>query len=358
MKVLKLGSYALFSCTAAAMLSGCVGSQPPNSLPGTVPQNQMMDTHGDRSVFGKDRTQCPCLYVTNLNHDSVTVYASGATGNVRPIQEISGSKTGLSHPHDVAVDKTGNIYVVNVAPASVTVYPPGATGNVKPEATIRGASTQLEEPTGIAINPGTGDIYVSNIAGGSSMSGSVTIYAAGSSGDVAPLGVIQGSNTRLLHPNCLALDARGNVAVTNVHLAKGYQQGWLTFYAAGSTGNIAPTRVIQGALTKIDLPTQITLDSKQNTYLANYDGDDLTVYDAGANGNVAPIVDIHGRRTKLGSAFGVAIDRAGNIYAASGIAGNSRITVYTSGSDGNVRPVKVIAGSHTSLDFPQGIAVH
>jgi hypothetical protein len=369
MKILRFGRYPLFSCIAAVMLSNCGAlplslskgqddAQPPNSVPATAPQGQMMPAYANRSVFGGHRTECPCLYVTNVNHASVTVYAWGVTGNLKPIEDIHGSSTGLSHPHDVAVDRDGNIYVVNVAPASVTVYPPHATGNVEPTAAIRGTNTELEVPTGIAIDPANGDIYVSNIAGGSSRSGSVTIYARGANGNVSPLGVIEGSNTRLLHPNCLSLDANGNVAVTNVYLAKGYERGWLTFYPKGHVGNIAPSRVIQGSLTKIHLPTQITFDSNRNTYVANYSGNDLMAYAPGANGNVAPIRDIRGDRTNLGGPFGVAIDGDGNIYAASGIAHNSRITVYASGSDGNVRPIKTIEGNKTSLDFPQGVAVH
>ncbi len=285
----------------------------------------------------------------------VTVYASGATGNVKPIQDIHGSKTGLNHPHDVAVGGRGHIYVVNTFPASVTVYAPGATGNVKPTETIRGRNTELNTPTGIAVDSVNADIYVSNIDGGPSRSGSVTIYAPGSRGDVSPIGVIQGSDTLLEHPNCLALDASGNVGVTN---APPGHPGWLTFYRAGSTGDTAPTRIIQGDLTKIDLPTQIALDSSLNTYVANHNSVRVTVYAPGANGNVAPIREINGGRRRLVSPFGIAVDSDGNIYAASGIASVSRITVYAAGSNGNVRPMEAIEGNQTDLDFPQGIAIH
>jgi len=340
------------------MLAGCGGSQPPIGAPGAIAQSITIATNVDRSFLTLHRTtSCPCLYVTNVNHNRLTVYASGATGNVKPIQDIQGYKTGLNHPHDVAVDGSGNIYVVNTFPASVTVYAAGATGNVKPTETIRGRSTELVTPTGIAIDSVNGDIYVSNINGGSSRNGSVTIYAPGSRGDVPPIGVIEGSNTLLEHPNCLALDASGNVGVTNV---RPYSHGWVTFYPAGSTGNVTPTRIIQGTLTKLDWPTQVTLDSSLDTYVANAYGGSLTVYAAGASGNVAPIQYIHGGRTKLGGdPFGIAVDSDGNIYAASGPAPSvSRITVYAANSNGNARPIKMIAGSRTGLDFPQGIAVH
>ena len=337
---------AALSLAAAALLGGCAGLQPPV---GTALQRPTIGTH---------RAQCPCLYVTNVSNASVTVYAFGATGNMKPIQDIGGPRTGLTHPHDVAVDRDGNVYVVNIAPASVTVYPGGATGNVKPIRTIRGPNTALAEPSGIVIDPTTGNLYVSNITGGPFRNGSITVYGPRSKGDVAPLRDIAGPNTALGHPNCLVLDPSGNVGVTNVLLGNGYQQAWLTFYAAGSTGNVAPTRVIKGALTKLDLPTQIALDSNLNTYIANFNGVSVTTYAPGASGNVAPLREIKGPRAKLGGPLGLALDNTGNIYVASGFARNSHITVYGAGSNGNVRPIKRIEGTKTGLDFPQGIAIH
>ena len=326
---------------AAALFAGCAGSQSPIASPGVMPQSGFLNKHR--------ATSCPCLYVANSN-DSITVYASGATGNAKPIEDIRGSQTGLSHPHDVAVDESGNIYVVNIAPTSITVYAPGATGKAKPIETISGSSTGLASPTGIAIDPDNGDIYVSNIAGGRSGKGSVTIYAPGSNGNVSPLGVIQGWKTRLDHPNCLAVDASGNIAVTNAY-------GYVTIYAAGKTGNIAPMRTLAGVLTKLKDPTQVTVDSSLNTYVANARNNRLTVYGAGAHGNVAPIQDIHGRQTNLRVPIGTAVDAAGNIYAASGIGAQSSITIYAAGSNGNVHPIDTIEGSHTDLGYPQGITI-
>ena len=330
---------------AAALLCGCGGLQP-----------ALVAADAGRSFSSTPRTSpCPCLYVTNANDNAVTVYPLVATGNVKPIQDIRGVKTGLHHPRDVAVDKKGNIYIANASPASVTVYAAGATGNVEPIKTISGHSTELSLPSGIAVDPKHGDIYVSNTAGGPIKIGSVTVYAPGASGDVPPTGVIQGPNTRLEHPNSLALDASGNIAVTNALV---FYPGWVTFYSAGSRGNVAPVRTIQGARTKIGWPTQIAIDSNLDAYVANHDGSNLTVYAPGANGNVAPIRNVHGRRTRLISPFGVAADSSGNIYAAGGVAARSRITVYAAGSNRNAHPIRAVAGDHTGLDSPQGIAIH
>jgi hypothetical protein len=79
----------------------------------------------------------------NSSDNSVTVYAAGANGNVSPIQTISGSNTGLLGPLAIALDGTGDIYVTNCCPfgtykGSITVYASGANGNVSPIRTISG----------------------------------------------------------------------------------------------------------------------------------------------------------------------------------------------------------------------------
>lgn len=89
----------------------------------------------------------------------------------------------MSNTYAVAVDGRGNIYAGNYAPSagSVTVYPAGSNGNVAPAATISGASTGLAGPVALAVDA-SGNLYVYNYD-----NDSITIYAAGSNGNIAPL---------------------------------------------------------------------------------------------------------------------------------------------------------------------------
>ncbi len=88
-----------------------------------------------------------------------------------------------------AVDSNGNLYVADFSSSTVTVYPAGSDGNVAPSATIGGPNTGLNTPDGIALDA-SGNIYVANFS-----SATVTVYPAGSNGNVAPSATIGGPNT-------------------------------------------------------------------------------------------------------------------------------------------------------------------
>jgi len=287
---------------------------------------------------------CPCLYVANYSsvrqgNWSITVYASGASGNAAPTRQIDAQVYG---PNDVAVDESGNIYAANRLGYSITVYIPP---KYKLKRHIHGSHTALDSPTGVALNPVNGDIYVANSYGDS-----ITIYSSDAKGNVAPTATISGALTNLDGPYGLALDASGNIYVANAN------NNSITVYSAGSAGNIAPTRTIAGSLTGLDYPTGLALDSNSNIYIANYDNNTLTVYAAGGNGNVAPMYTINGAMAQLMEPDGIALDSSNNIYAAN--YENSSITVYAAGSNGNVAPINTIEGEKTDLAGPAGIAIH
>jgi sugar lactone lactonase YvrE len=93
-----------------------------------------------------------------------------------------------------AVDAAGKIYVTSVTADAVTVYAAGATGNVAPIATISGANTGLQAPTGIAVDA-AGNIYV-----GDENTNVVSVFAPGANGNVAPIRTIAGAATGLSAP--------------------------------------------------------------------------------------------------------------------------------------------------------------
>ena len=91
---LLVASFALSACAAGALSRG--------------PSPQALQRVTFVAQTRRPPAVCPCLYVTNYGSDSVTVYPAGATGNQAPIQNITGSNTGLIEPIGVAVDESGN----------------------------------------------------------------------------------------------------------------------------------------------------------------------------------------------------------------------------------------------------------
>ena len=341
---------ALAAVSAIALFAGCGGASP-SAAPPAAPQN--------RSPRQVPTGECPCLYVADSDSNAVTVYATGATGNAKPIQNIHGASTGLDNPRGVAVDSDGKMYVVNdssnTSLDSITVYAAGATGNAAPVQTILGSNTQLDEPAGIALNPVNGDIYVLNYTNVSG-NGSITFYPQNANGNVKASGAIQGSSTMLYASYGIALDASGNIYNSN-----GPAQNSVTVFAAGSTGNVPPSWTIQGSQTRLDDSVGLALDSSANVYVTNYkqplpkSAFAVTVYPAGSSGDVAPTQDLMGSRTKLNEPSGIAVDGSGNVYVANW--DTNAITVYAPGATGNLAPSRTIKGKATKLSGPFGIAI-
>jgi hypothetical protein len=117
-----------------------------------------------------------------------------------------------------------------------------------------------------------GRIYV-----GSFQNSEVLVFAAGSTGNVAPIGVLRNS---VSDPSSIAFEAQQNVYVANEDI------GTITIYAANSFGpRIAPIRTIQGGLTF--QPLAITITADQRLFALNFVAGikEVWEYQPGANGN-------------------------------------------------------------------------
>ena len=189
--------------------------------------------------FGLTLDSTPNIYLADVanstcqGNGAVLVFAGSGNGITAPSAAIEcmmppGDMTLLIRPTGVALDASKNIYVVSSEGPYINVYPAGSSGNVMPSGMIacitpmQGGTcmtdlTQIGAPYGITLDS-KGNIYVTNDGGppGAGRGYSVTIYGAGSSGNVAPLETIAGNMTGLNVPEGIALDSSGNIYVANL----------------------------------------------------------------------------------------------------------------------------------------------
>jgi len=181
-------------------------------------------------------------------------------------------------------------------------------------AMLASAAAQTDAPPTAVATPAppklTATIYVSN-------GNSVTAYAPGSYGNVAPINVISDRSDLLRSPWGIALDSAGNIYVASFDSGG---RGAISMYKAGSSGVSVPTATISGMRTGLDNPFGIAVDSSGKIYVANFAGGhgrgSVTIYPAGGNGDVAPIATIIGDDTGLDNPSGIAVDSSGKIYVA------------------------------------------
>ena len=304
------------------------------------------------------------IYVANSAspNNNLALYSPGANGDVGPTATLSNPATGVNDPTGMAIDASGKTYIANSFSSigqlsgSVTIYPSGNYGADVPSATIMGADTGLVSPDGIALDSSS-DIYVSNEYGGANQQGTVTVYAAGSAGNVMPTATIVASNTgspsnTSFYPTGIAVDASGNIYVLTYCTSGATGAGYcVDVFPPGSNGTVNPNSVIIGQLNQ---PSGIVLDSDGNIYVANKGNDSIAVYAAGSSGNVAPLAVISGSDTGLFSPGGIGVDSGGNIYVANssdssgGPAGS--VTVYAPEQRKRGTRTDYIRFLHSALD--------
>ena len=286
------------------------------------------------------------IYITNSTQNAVSIYNPSPTTGATVVNQIGGSNTGLNGPQYDAFDSAKKLYVTNynagTQVGSLTVYASQATGNVLPFAQIAGVGSGIGYPRGVALDS-TSNIYVANVGAGPSFVSSVLVFPAGSNGQVAPGAVLTGALTGLNFPTGIKVDSKGLIYVANTG------NGTITIYPAQSIGNAAPTTTIGGPNTEpptgMQAPTGLALDSALNIYVADKATNQILVFATGATGNVAPIRIIGGSNTKLNNPRDVLVDATGNLYVTSSASGNGTgsILIFAPGANGNVAPTANVA---------------
>jgi DNA-binding beta-propeller fold protein YncE len=265
------------------------------------------------------------IAVNNDTRDTTVTFAPDANGDVKPVRAI---KT----PHGtfgIAVAEAHNEVLLTLQhDSSIIVYRKGATEKDSPLRFIQGDKTKVNDPHGIAYDPQEDVVFVANFGSRHEVSSELTPHAGipgGAGGAEAggyknwPLGrewAIAGSGS--INPPSIVVHRRN------------------------SSGNIAPLRVIEGPATQFNWPTGLAFDpTRRELYVANDMGPSILVFDATANGNAAPKRVLKGPRTGLTNPTGVSLDLKNNELWVANFGGHSG-TVYDLTASGDTPPKRTI----------------
>jgi hypothetical protein len=243
------------------------------------------------------------MYVLHVSLNQIRVYPLSASGTVTRARVIGGPHTRLSGPGSLALDKNRNLYVGNQGDLhGITVYSPDANGDVAPIHIIAGSATQMIASRGLAFDD-CGYLYVLDSLDNevAPTQESALTFNGDANGNVAPLGVLSGSNTGT------------NLARAMVHVPGGLyvaQEGTSRIIADELVpkGTVTPTAVLAGGATNIEDPMSLASDPTTGALFETYLSEQLNAFPAHPNGTIPPT------RTVQESDYiiDVGVDRGGN----------------------------------------------
>ena len=224
---------------------------------------------------------------------AILVFAPGAGAGAVPTRTISGASTLLTTPQSLTVDAGGDLYVAQGS-GDILEFSAGASGNVAPVRTVKGffgKNTGVGFVLGMGVDP-SGNLYLMNAGIGNSFD-TILIFSPTQDGDVAPMSSIAGSAT-LLASDILggSFDAAGNLyVVTGAEITPASTA--ILEFAAGASGNVAPIREIAGSNTMVSgsYVSNPVLDTAGNIYVmafAPHSTPNILRFAPGANGNAMP----------------------------------------------------------------------
>jgi len=208
----------------------------------------------------------------------------------------------------------------------------------------------------------------------------IMVFRGGADGEEAPIRIIQGSNTMLGDPTRYA-GGPDRVAVDAVHDEIFVPDGSrVLVFDRKANGNVAPIRVLQGPDTRMDDEGTLAVDPLNNVIAVAQDTvtagstkmAHILIFARTANGNTKPVRVIRGPNTQLGQLGGphAVYPPTGRILVtirsqgASGGLGERMTTddgfvgVWSINDNGNVPPRWTIGGPGGVLQMVRGVAVN
>ncbi len=239
----------------------------------------------------------------------------------------TGTNAVLNSPHELAVDKSGNVILVDQNNQRIRVITPAGVVTTLAGNGVAGyqdgpvATAKFSFPSGVAIDA-NGNVYVAdyqNNAIRKISGGMVTTLAGGTQGDADGTGTAASFN----QPDDIAIDNLGNLFVTdwaNHKIRKVTSGGVVTTFAgSGTAGFVNGT----GTAASFNHPWGIAIDGSNNLYVGDEYNNMIRKITSGGIVTTLAGTGVQGIANGLGSAatfnapLGVAVDASGShVYVA------------------------------------------
>jgi hypothetical protein len=177
----------------------------------------------------------------------ISVFSATANGNDQPARYIVGNSqpngsaaTAITPGYALAVDGADNVYMSNSSATPIVVFGPTDSGTVVPRRALGGAQTMLSGKLfgvyGLAID-GAGNLYVNCYCEGAP---AILEFSPTADGNVAPIRVISGALTSI-YVGGITVDAAGNIyhSTTTNYVTQSVMK-----FSPDASGNVAPDSIL------------------------------------------------------------------------------------------------------------------
>ncbi|MBI4463132.1 MAG: hypothetical protein HY647_00370 [Acidobacteria bacterium] len=259
-----------------------------------------------------------------MGHPQLAAFSRLAKENTPPTRVLAGQNTLIGrNQHEVWHEPIRDeLFLPNGIPQSIQVYRGGANGDEAPIRVIQGPKTELVHPLRMTIDPLNKEIIVPDIL-------SVLVFPIDGNGDIAP-------KRKLNH-------RAGSAAVDPIHdllvlVSAGGRTGpSIRIFDRTASGDEQPRAVISGPHTGLESTRQITLNPERGWIIVSQTlqndewepGDYLVgVWSINDKGDVPPRWKIGGPKTTMVRARGVALNPKHKELIVGDMVANAVFTFY------------------------------
>jgi DNA-binding beta-propeller fold protein YncE len=299
------------------------------------------------------------VFMSDLNRHSVLTYARTAASKgaepTAPLRHVLGPATELGFVSGIAVDpERREIFVAENDAWGVRVFSYDDHGNATPKRILAAP----HQTWGLSLSRPRNEIALTV-----EELDAVVVYRKEASQMEAPLRAIRGDRTAMADPHGIYLDAVNNEIVVANHgnhttyhpntshddrpavippSTGRFEMPSLGVYPALADGDVAPTRTIQGAKTRLNWPMQVDVDTVHNEIaVANFGDDSIVIFKRLDAGNVGPSRTLKGPHTGISGPIGVNVDAKNNeLWVAN--YGDHTALVFDRTADGDATPKRTL----------------